>query len=103
MSKEMLIDEIFIPSPEYLRQRVTARLLKKVVEEMHFEASKGFLVCRVTTKDLESWIAYPQNFRPAYINDIANILREKGYKVVFTHETSSSKDYISGYTMSISW
>lgn len=103
MSKEMLIDEIFIPSPEYLRQRVTARLLKKVVEEMHFEASKGFLVCRVTTKDLEDWVVYPDNIRPAFINDIANILREKGYKVVFTHETSSSKDYISGYTMSISW
>ena len=103
MSKEMLIDEIFIPSPEYLRQRVTARLLKKVVEEMHFEASKGFLVCRVTTKDLGDWVVYPENIRPAYINDIANILREKGYKVVFTHETSTSKDYISGYTMSISW
>lgn len=103
MSKEMLIDEIFIPSPEYLRQRVTARLLKKVVEEMHFEASKGFLVCRVTTKDLGDWVVYPDNIRPAFINDIANILREKGYKVVFTHETSTSKDYISGYTMSISW
>lgn len=103
MSKEMLIDEIFIPSPEYLRQRVTAQILKKIVENMHFEASKGFLVCRIKPNDFERWVAYPENFRPAFINDIANILREKGYKVVFTHETSTSKDYISGYTMSISW
>ena len=103
MSKEMLIDEIFIPSPEYLRQRVTAQILRKVVEDMQFEASKGFLVCRIKPNDFKSWIAYPDNIRPAFINDIANILREKGYKVVFTHETSTSKDYISGYTMSISW
>lgn len=103
MSKEMLIDEIFIPSPEYLRQRVTAQILKKIVEVMHLEATKGFLVCRIKQNDFESWVAYPENIRPAFMNDIAKILRDKGYVVVFINNTSTSKDYISGYSMSISW